>query len=105
MPVTISSLSTEYVQILVEATANGVPVNPSSDQVTFAFIAGTTNPQAGDWKTGSWDTDTQGDYLAQCLIGPDGGTITLTPGAYYVWIKITDNPEVPIRNAGYLIIT
>ena len=99
----LSSLSLEYVRVPVTATANGNAVNPTGDTVKMAFLQGvSTQPQVSDWQTASWDTPTgTGTYFAQCLVGPSG-TITLTAGTWYVWIQITDNPEIPVRQVGVL---
>jgi hypothetical protein len=102
---TISSLSTEYVQVPVSATAAGVNVNPTSDSVQFAFMA-TGNPTPSDWHTGTWTTIAPTTYLAQILVGPDNGGVTLTAGTTYaIWVKVTDNPETPVRQVGLLKIT
>jgi len=99
----ISSLSTQLVQVPIQATYEGAPYNPTSDVVQFAFVQGPAYPAT--WFTGSWQTTVQGNYLAQCLIGPSGGVTVLTPATYYVWVQITDNPEVPVLTAGSLRIT
>lgn len=102
---TYSSLSLEYVRVPVSAVAAGVAVNPTGDTVQLAFITPLTNPTSGDWKAGSWDTEAAtGTYFAQCLIGPSG-TITLAAGTYAVWVKVTDNPEIPVRMCGQILIT
>ena len=42
---------------------------------------------------------------AELLVGPEGGTLTLAPGQYRVWAKLTDSPEVPwLRSADILVI-
>jgi hypothetical protein len=100
----ISTASLEYVRVRVAATSAGAAVNPTSDAVSMAFIAGAAAPVSGDWKTASWDTDattTPVTYRAQCLVGPSG-TVTLAAGTYTVWVKVTDSPEVPVRRAGQL---
>lgn len=100
----ISSLSTEYVRIRIVAEKNGAFIDPTPDTVQFSFPA-TGNPTT--WSAGSWetDTDTLGNkvYYARCLVGPLG-TVTLTAGKYDVWVKITDNPEIPVINAGRLTV-
>lgn len=104
---TFPAVSLEYVRVPVLALVGGVPVNPVGDTVRMAFLSlETSTPSSGDWQTASWDTapTTGGRYLAQCLVGP-GGTITLTAGTWWVWIKITDTPEVPIRQAGFIVVT
>lgn len=102
---TLSMLSLEYVRVRVSATVAGSPVNPTGDPVQMAFITPGAVPGPGDWNTAGWDTaPTGGVYTAQCLIGP-GGTITLPAGVYAVWVKITDNPEIPVRQAGAIRLT
>jgi len=102
----ISSASLEYVRARVEAIQSGSFLDPTADSVAMAFIAGSATPVSGDWKTASWDTDattTPATYRAQCLVGP-AGTVTLTPGVYAVWVKITDSPEIPVKRAGQIKI-
>ncbi|MFD9632843.1 hypothetical protein [Streptomyces violascens] len=106
--ITQSSLSLEYVQVPVTAMVGGNPLNPTGDVVQFAFLPDKVQPGSGDWKAGSWDgaqpRPPGNAYLAQCLVGP-GGTVTLTPGTYTVWIKVMDSPEVPVINVDLLTIT
>jgi hypothetical protein len=103
----LSQLATEYILIPVSATKSGEPYNPTSDTVQFAFAPTATYvPQSGDWVSGSWDTDTTNvlyPYSAKCLVGP-AGTITLGVGTYIIYIKVTDNPEIPVLVAGQLQI-
>jgi hypothetical protein len=103
-PLVIPAGSLEYVQVPVHAESSGAQINPTTDAVHMAFLPGSQAPEAGDWKSGSWDTDattTPTTYRAQCLVGPSG-TVTLTRGTYAVWVKITDSPEVPMRPVGSL---
>jgi hypothetical protein len=106
--ITQSALSREYVSAAITANAAGTPVNPTNDVVEFAFTAVSTAPAPSDWKPGSWD-GTQprtpgGAYIAHCLVGP-GGTIQLPAGRYTMWVRVTDNPEVPVIPFGQLVIT
>lgn len=103
--ISISSASLQYVLVPVRAFSEGVAYNPTGDTVQMAFmVAGT--PGSADWKTASWAADTQvnGVYLAQCLIGP-GGTGTLAIGSYTIWLKVVDNPEIPVLPVGGLTVT
>lgn len=107
MLATIPRTSTEYVYVPVGAKASGVAVDPTSDTAVMAFLAGAGPPESGDWKTASWDTDpttTPPTYQARCLIGPSGGTVTLTAGIWTVWVKVTDSPEIPVKRAGQIKI-
>lgn len=101
-----SSLSTEYVPVDVKATVHGAPYDPSADVVAFAFMTdSTTKPASGDWHTGSWDTIGLNRWVAQCLVGPGTGGVALSVGTYWIWVKVTDNPEIPIELVGQLVIT
>lgn len=94
--------SLQYVPVIVTA----VGANPTTDPVAIAFTTPGTDPQSGDWKTASWNTTVTlgtNQYEAQCLVGP-GGTVTLATGSYQIWVKVTDNPEVPQLPAGMLTI-
>jgi hypothetical protein len=100
---TIASASTEFVNVPVQATVAGEPYNPTSDVVAMAFVAGSAQPAT--FYTGSWVTTVQGSYVARCLVGPANSGVVLAPGTYVVWVKITDDPEVPIKPAGTLQVT
>lgn len=105
----ISHLSLQYVGIPVTATTtSGAAYNPTSDTVQMAFMPQATQfPSSGDWKTATWGTDTSNllfPYAAYCLVGP-GGTITLGLGSYYMYLKVTDSPEIPVLVAGILQVT
>lgn len=103
----MSHLSTQYYLVPVSATQAGVPYNPTGDAVQFAFMPTATQvPGNTDWVAGSWETVTSSvlyPYNAKCLVGP-AGTVTLGLGTYYAYMKITDNPEIPVLIAGQLQI-
>ena len=106
--ITISQLSTEYVLVPISATKEGVSYNPTGDEVEMAFMPN-ANQQPGndDWQEASWDTDTSNiiyPYNVKCLVGPEG-TITLTTGTYVIYVKIFDNPEIPVLVVGQLIVS
>lgn len=89
----ITSFETKFVQLPATLyVSNGVG-NPSVDPVSMAFLPTKADPVSGDWKTGSWVQMGSGQWLAQVLVGPTGGVITLAKGVYYVWIKIVDPTE------------
>lgn len=100
----LASTSTQYVQIPVSAVQDGDIYNPTGDLVQMAFIT-SGQPQSGDWHNGSWTTNLQGFFLAQCLVGPLNGGVVLSPQMYTIWVKVTDDPEVPVMPAGTLTIT
>ena len=105
----MSQLATQYVFIPVQATRSGVAYNPTGDAVQMAFMPqATQSPQVSDWVAASWDTNQTGviyPYSAKCLVGPSGGVISLGLGTYYMYLKITDNPEIPVLLGGILQIT
>lgn len=80
----------EYVHVTITADAD-----PTGDTVEMAFTAGI--PAPADWHQAEWVPDTT--YDARILLGD---TITLTAGTYTVWVRVTDNPEIPVLRAGYL---
>lgn len=99
--------SREYVQALVDVTADTGAYNPTVDVVEFAFTTGTSRPTT--WYAGAWDGTSpipgSNTYRAQVLIGPGSTGPVLDPGKYAVWIRITDNPEQPVISFGWLSIT
>jgi hypothetical protein len=105
---TLSHLSTEYVLIPIQVTKAGVPYNPTSDTLQFAFMPNSVQvPITGDWVSGVWETVATNiiyPYNAKCLVGPTGSTV-LTLGTYVIYLKITDNPETPVLVAGQLVIS
>ena len=101
--VNLSVLATEYVQVPIFASSNGVQIDPSGDEVRFAFMA-SGSPVESDWVPGSWET-ASGGYLAQVLVGPDLGGHVVALGSYNIWIQIIDTSEKPVRQVGKLKIT
>jgi hypothetical protein len=104
-----SSLALKYVLIPVSFEELGIQVSPAADPVQFAFMpTPTQKPQNSDWVSGSWDNYSAVDVIypwrAKCLVGP-GGAVTLGIGTYIIWLKITDNPEIPADIVGQLQIS
>lgn len=97
----ISSLSTQWIQVPVTELDSGIPTDPTGNAVSLAFLLGRANPQVSDWLSGQWQPDSvNGQYLAEVLIGPSPGLLTLTPGNYTVWIKVEASPETVIIQTG-----
>ena len=74
----------------------------------FAFPVSSGNPlgpaEPSTWYAGSWllGTNIRG-YVAQALVGPGGGVVTLTAGtAVDVWSEVLGAPECPRKFAGQL---
>lgn len=112
MPRPTSFSATSLIQVLADVSAvrSGTSVDPTANTVQAAFLTEPpeeASPESGDWKTASWETNattTPDQYAAKCLVGP-GGAVTLTPGTYYVWVKITDSPEIPVEYSGVIRVT
>lgn len=97
----ISTASTEYVQVPVRATDNGVVVDLGSATVEMAFTRGDA---PATWYESGVDADTSSTpttYRVQCLIGPSG-EVALGVGLWQVWVRITDSPEIVVKQAGSL---
>jgi hypothetical protein len=107
----IAAVSTENVNISWSADLDGTTVDPTNPPLTvqFAFPLSSGNPDRParpvTWYPGSWLAGGLGGqgFIAQCLVGPDGGAVTLTAGqSYDVWGQILGTPEQPARFAGTL---
>ena len=92
--------STQIVQVVVTFLTSAGTTDPRGDVVQFAFTTPGTSPAV--WLTGAWDA-TGPPYLAQILVGPSA-PVTLTAGAWDMWLKVTDNPEIPVMSVGILSI-
>jgi hypothetical protein len=101
---TQSSLSLEYIRVPVSVKESGIAIDPTSDTVALAFPVEGVAPS--QWEPGTWETDATTvptTYLVRVLVGPSGD-VELTAGLYDVWVRISDNPEIPARKAGNLQI-
>jgi len=94
--------SLEEVPVAVTSPAG---INPTGDTVQMAFLAvpPPAQPTTLEWNVATWQSLAV-PYIALCLVGP-GGTITLTQGQWYVWIKLTASPEVPVKYCGILQVS
>jgi len=101
------ALSTEFVRVAIGAVEDGVILDPTVDSLQMAFPLTGVKPIAGDWKSATWETDTSTTpvtYYARALVGPTG-VVTLTAGTLYdVYVKITDSPEIVVRDTGALAV-
>ncbi len=102
----IYSTATEFCRVPVSIKKNGAIYDPTSDVVRFAFPI-TRDSSAATLLTGSWEIDTSTTpttFWARCLIGSGVGGNPLTVGEYFIYVKITDNPETPVIAGGQLLI-
>lgn len=103
-----SVVSTQYIQIAVNAISNGAAYDPTNDVVAMAFVpvqSSPASPVPDQWQTASWETDPGPVYWAQILVGPANGGVVLAAGSYVVWVMVTDNPEIPAFPGCYLIMS
>jgi hypothetical protein len=102
----MSQLATLDYLVPVNATQSGAAYNPSADTVQMAFMPTPTQvPQSGDWQAGGWDANPSSilfPYNCKVLVGPAGFTLGI--GTYVAYVKITDNPQIPVLVAGPLQI-
>jgi hypothetical protein len=98
-----SVLTTEYIKVPVTALADGVAVNVSGDAVFMAFPLHRVDPISGDWQAAAWEDDAGQLYII-CLVGPEH-SFSLPVGRYDIWVKVNDNPEVPVRKLNPLVVT
>lgn len=100
-----------YQRVRVTATAPpGTAKDPTADTVQWGFqpssVSAATPPST--WVLGSWETGTEAGqtaYFARCLVGPAGDFTPAQGSTYWVWLRITDNPEVPVFLVGTLKAT
>lgn len=102
--------STEPIQFAIKAiTAEGDGLDPTGDPVAVAFALITSPPVTFDPDTATWNMATwsvqPGNpdpvYWVNVLPGPGG--IPVAAGSYVAYVKITDNPAVPVLPAAYVI--
>ncbi|MGW4487836.1 hypothetical protein ACWEOE_28810 [Amycolatopsis sp. NPDC004368] len=92
-------ISREFVEGRVSAkTPDGVPVDPSTLVVAFAFMAGQLEPGDADWHS----AEHLRDDVYGVLVGP--GALVLARGEYTTWCRPDDVTERPAAPFGTLTI-
>ncbi|MGH3099271.1 MAG: hypothetical protein ACRDMV_25100 [Streptosporangiales bacterium] len=98
----IPAVSTEYVYSTITAdhditgdTAEvAAPLKAAAPSTwTSATVTGVADNGDGTWTA-----------TVRILLGSDGD-MTLTAGTYDYWLRLTDTPEKPARNAGPIQVT
>lgn len=100
MAATIPSVSTEYLHGPVTAS---VTLDTQPVQVAFVTPSSATPSDATSWVDAEWEGTAGTTRTWRVLIGP-GTSSPLPAGAYGVWVRITDTPEVPVRKHDTLTI-
>ena len=109
----IAALSLEEVNVTWASDLDGTSIDPTGQTagqlllpVQMAFPVSSGNPalpaEPVTWLAAAWLLGGTGKgFVAQCLVGPGGGVVTLTSGqAYDVLAKVTGDPEAPVKFAG-----
>lgn len=98
-----SQLSIEYdtVNLSDLPALADVSLSPS-DTVQFAYTQ--APPSASTTWTAGQIVAGGPPYQAQILVGPNTGSVTLSPGKYQRWVAITQSPQYIVARAGTLII-
>ena len=100
----ISAESTEFITIDVAALGlTTLAANPTGDPVYMAFMQDDQSPQLSDWHTASW-VSASPPYEITILIGPENGGVRLAEGRSQVYVMIVDNPTVPVRPVGWILV-
>lgn len=94
----ISSTSKQFVRVPIYEQSGA---DPTSDVVSLSFPDTTHEPTV--FITGSWVT-IEGTNYAQAVVGP-GSALVLAIGFYDVYVKVEDNPEIPVLFSGLLEVT
>lgn len=81
--------------------------DPTALVVSFAFVQGDDRPTT--FTAGTWD-GAYADGKATAVtptIGTTGSTaaVKLAPGAWDVYVKVADSPEIPVRSCGTVRLT
>jgi hypothetical protein len=106
VPSTVSSrrIPSESVEFLSAWVDSGGEATLSSQPVAIALTAERQDPDDDTtWLTASWTGTADTARAAAILIGP-GTSHEIAEGRYEVWVRVVDNPEVPIVHAGRLTI-
>jgi len=100
------SLDLLLIPVTVVVPEAGNP-DPSTDVVQFQLVNGglpiRKRPDDDGWVNGYWITRESGTILAAISVGP-GGSLTPAPGRWAIWVRVVDNPSVPVAAVDQLII-
>lgn len=98
-----SQLSVEYDSVnLSDVPALQNVAISGSNTVQFAYTSGPPTSSTA-WSAGQLIAGGP-PWQAQILVGPNTGTVTLTPGRYERWVALTNSPQYIVARAGSLTI-
>lgn len=97
----IQSETREHILVPTSAKKLGVAYDPTADVVEWSFPPKGEDPVT--WVAGSWEQAGTKFYAAILVSGlGGGGDAELEEGVYDYWVRVTDNPERPVRKIGQL---
>lgn len=102
MPLTMRADSTEYLTATVAADHDltgvvievAIPMSNTAPTTWYPAQVLSVTPFGDKWIA-----------TYRIFIGPAGGVTQLSQGSYDWTVRITDDPEVPIRKAGVVTVT
>lgn len=92
MRTSIDRDSKEYLHVPITT-----PQESDLSAVQLAVVTSPTRPATDDWTNATWNETAREAVL---LVGP-----YTDPGVMGVWVRVTDNPEVPVFQAGNIAVT
>lgn len=114
MTITISTVSTEFVNVEVVYRVAGVPTNPTAAFTPYLAFVAVTNAKKrpappssfanAAWKAATWDT-ANSRYYVKALVGSKNGGTSLAAGTYSVWVGLDGTSEEPVLYVDDLVVT
>lgn len=95
---TVSSLSRVYVRCAVALDRDGATVDPTDPALTVEMSLPTAGAAPSSWYAAAWEADGRGGWRCRVLVGP-AGAVTLAPGEYDAWARVTSAPELPVAQS------
>lgn len=110
MAVTQLAMSKNWVDVPVRSKdPDGYYYDPTHAQVVMAFIdkAVGGDPADTDFVSASWSgtPGMSGRAMASCLVGPGGAFAGQAGHIYQIFVKVLDDPEVPVLKSDTLTLT
>lgn len=99
--------SIAYVPAIIEARPAGTVYDPTGDTVQYQFVNVGANP-GSTWLFGLWQTILTGatpEYRALCMAGPGQQFVPKQGHTYWLFVRVTDNPEIPVLGPVTVLFT
>lgn len=93
--IAVSNGATEYTWPVTVTETTGKDISGDTVQVSLG-----TYGAPGTWTSGVLTRPTASSATVKLLV-----TNTVTPGTYYVWVKVSDSPEIVPRRAHRVTVT